>query len=286
MLEVEGCSVNFGGIRALRDVSIKVSELEIVGIIGPNGAGKTTLFDVISGFRKPDAGQVRFRGVDITGFPDHQRAAAGIARSFQNLGFIRGATVRTNLLAAEHLGARYSATAGILGFPATWADERRLSRRAGTLAEILGLTPLLDHEVDGLPYGLLKRVELAAVLATDPDLVLLDEPTSGMGPAETDDFAAKLLELRRAFQLTVLMIEHHVPFVRAVPSRGGSGLPRHGAAVVAARPPDRRGPAGRGGPPPGPLRDRAPPERPRPARSLVRGVRGGAPGAPRPERSG
>src|SRR5437667_253028 len=126
MLEVEGCSVNFGGIRALRDVSIKVRELEIVGI---------------------------------------------------------------------------------LGFPATWADERRLSRRAGTLAEILGLTPLLDHEVDGLPYGLLKRVELAAVLATDPDLVLLDEPTSGMGPAETDDFAAKLLELRRAFQLTVLMIE-------------------------------------------------------------------------------
>jgi branched-chain amino acid transport system ATP-binding protein len=216
MLEVEDCSVNFGGVRALRDVSIKVSELEIVGIIGPNGAGKTTLFDVISGFRRPDAGQVRFRGVDITAWPDHQRAAAGIARSFQNVGLIRGATVRTNLLAAEHLGARYSATAGILGLPATWAEERRLSRRAGTLAAILGLTGLLDHEVDGLPYGLLKRVELAAVLATDPDLVLLDEPTSGMGPAEIDDFAAKLLELRRVFQLTVLMIEHHVPFVSAV----------------------------------------------------------------------
>ena len=216
MLEVEGCSVNFGGIRALHDVSVKVSELEIVGIIGPNGAGKTTLFDVISGFRKPDAGRVRFRGVDITGFPAHQRAAAGIARSFQNVGLIRGATVRTNLLAAEHLGARYSATAGILALPSSWADERRLSRRAGTLAEILGLTGLLDYEVDGLPYGLLKRVELAAVLATDPDLLLLDEPTSGMGPAEIDDFAAKLLELRRAFQLTVLMIEHHVPFVSAV----------------------------------------------------------------------
>jgi ABC-type branched-subunit amino acid transport system ATPase component len=216
MLEVQGCSVNFGGIQALHDVSIKVTELEIVGIIGPNGAGKTTLFDVISGFRKPDAGEVRFRGVDITALPPHQRAAAGIARSFQNVGLIRGATVRTNLLAAEHLGAQYSATAGILGLPATWGDERRLSRRAGTLAEILGLTGLLDHEVDGLPYGLLKRVELAAVLATDPDLILLDEPTSGMGPAEIDDFAAKLVELRRVFQLTVLMIEHHVPFVAAV----------------------------------------------------------------------
>ena len=216
MLEVDGCSVSFGGVQALQDVSLLVSELEIVGIIGPNGAGKTTLFDVISGFRRPDAGRVRFRGIDVTDLPAHRRAAAGMARAFQNVGLIRGATVRTNLLAAEHLTARYSATAGILGLPGTWSDERRLSERAGTLAEILGLTSLLDHEVDGLPYGLLKRVELAAVLATDPELLLLDEPTSGMGPAETDDFAAKLLELRRAFQLTVLMIEHHVPFVSAV----------------------------------------------------------------------
>ncbi|HYH49980.1 MAG TPA: ATP-binding cassette domain-containing protein [Acidimicrobiia bacterium] len=216
MLEVDGCSVSFGGVQALQDVSLLVSELEIVGIIGPNGAGKTTLFDVISGFRRPDAGRVRFRGIDVTDLPSHRRAAAGMARAFQNVGLIRGTTVRTNLLAAEHLTARYSATAGILGLPGTWSDERRLSERAGTLAEILGLTGLLDHEVDGLPYGLLKRVELAAVLATDPELLLLDEPTSGMGPAETDDFAAKLLELRRAFQLTVLMIEHHVPFVSAV----------------------------------------------------------------------
>jgi branched-chain amino acid transport system ATP-binding protein len=183
MLEVDGVSVSFGGIRALYDVSLLVSELEIVGIIGPNGAGKTTLFDVISGFRRPGEGRVRFRGVDVTDFPAHERAAAGMARAFQNVGLIRGATVRTNLLAAEHLGARYSATAGILGLPATWADERRLSQRAQTLAEILGISGLLDRNVDGLSYGMLKHVELAAVLATDPDLVLLDEPTSGMGPA-------------------------------------------------------------------------------------------------------
>ncbi|HEY4411305.1 MAG TPA: ATP-binding cassette domain-containing protein [Acidimicrobiia bacterium] len=216
MLEVEGCSVSFGGIRALRDVSVEVGELEIVGIIGPNGAGKTTLFDVISGFRRPDAGRVRFRGVDVTDLPAHQRAAAGMARAFQNVGLIRGATVRTNLLAAEHLAARYTATAGILGLPATWADERRLSRRAETLAEILGLTYVLDRKVDGLPYGILKHIELAAVLATDPDLVLLDEPTSGMGPGETAAFADVLRELRRSFQITVLMIEHNVPFVSAV----------------------------------------------------------------------
>jgi branched-chain amino acid transport system ATP-binding protein len=216
MLEVDGISVSFGGVQALRDVSLLVSELEIVGIIGPNGAGKTTLFDVINGFRRPDTGRVRFRGIDVTDLPAHRRAAAGMARAFQNVGLIRGTTVRTNLLAAEHLTARYSATAGILGLPGTWSDERRLSERAKALAEILGLTGLLDHAVDGLPYGLLKRVELAAVLATDPEILLLDEPTSGMGPAETDDFAAKLLELRRVFQLTVLMIEHCVPFVSAV----------------------------------------------------------------------
>jgi len=216
MLEVDGVCVSFGGIRALHDVSLLVSELEIVGIIGPNGAGKTTLFDVISGFRRPGAGRVRFRGHDVTNLPAHDRAAAGMARAFQNVGLIRGATVRTNLLAAEHLGARYSATAGILGLPATWAEERRLSDRAQTLAEMLGISGLLDREVDGLPYGMMKHVELAAVLATDPDLVLLDEPTSGMGPAETAAFAATLLELRRTFQLTILMIEHHVPFVSAV----------------------------------------------------------------------
>src|SRR6185295_9180276 len=209
-------TVNFGGIRALYDVSVAVGELEIVGIIGPNGAGKTTLFDVINGFRKPDGGRVRFRGADITSLPAHQRAAAGMARAFQNVGLIRGATVRTNLLAAEHLAARYSATAGLLGLPATFADERRLSQRAETLTGILGLSGLLERDVDGLPYGVLKRVELGAVLATDPDLVLLDEPTSGLGPGESDAFAAVLLELRRTFGLTILMIEHNVPFVSDV----------------------------------------------------------------------
>src|SRR5262245_4797551 len=135
MLEVEGVSVSFGGVQALRDVSLLVRELEIVGIIGPNGAGKTTLFDVINGFRRPDEGRVRFRGIDVTDLPAHRRAAAGMGRAFQNVGLIRGATVRTNLLAAEHLTARYSATAGILGLPGTWSDERRLSERASALAE-------------------------------------------------------------------------------------------------------------------------------------------------------
>lgn len=216
MLDVSGASVRFGGVQALRDVSIAVSEFEIAGIIGPNGAGKTTLFDVISGFRKPQAGRVRFRGVDMTSRPAHVRSEAGMGRTFQNIGLIHGATVRVNLLAAQHLAAGYSAVAGILGLPHTYAHERELSRRAEALAEILGLSELMDRDIDGLPYGVLKCVELAAVLATDPDLLLLDEPTSGMGPGESAAFATALLELRRTFRLTVLMIEHNVPLVMGV----------------------------------------------------------------------
>ena len=213
MLEVSGCSVRFGGVQALRDVSLSIREGEIVGIVGPNGAGKTTLFDVISGFRRPDEGTVRYRGRDVTRLPAHARTAAGIARTFQNLGLVRGATVRTNLLAAQHLAAGYSAPAGILGLPATFDREARLSRRADALADILGLSALMDRKVDELPYGVFKRVEVAAALATDADLVLLDEPTSGMGPEEAHQFGDQLLQMRDQFSLSILMIEHHVPLV-------------------------------------------------------------------------
>jgi branched-chain amino acid transport system ATP-binding protein len=216
VLDVSGVSVRFGGVQALQEVSFRASEGEIVGIIGPNGAGKTTLFDVVSGFRKPDRGRVFFKGRDITGYPAHARVSGGLARTFQNVGLVKGASVRANLLTAQHLAAGYTAPAGILGLPGSYLSEGRLSRRADALASILGLGGLMDQDVDGLPYGVLKCVELAAVLATDPDLVLLDEPTSGMGPSESDAFAEAILELRRTFRLTIVMIEHDVPLVARV----------------------------------------------------------------------
>jgi len=216
VLEVQRCSIRFGGVQAARDVSLKAGEWEIVGVIGPNGAGKTTTFNVISGFYRPDEGCVRFKGRDVTGLGVHQRTALGMGRTFQNVGLVKGSTVRENLLTAQHLEAGYSALAGMLGLPSTFAAERRLRARAEALAGILGLTPLLDTRVAGLPYGVLKRVELGAVLATDPDLLLLDEPTSGMGPEEAHAFGAMLLGLRSEFDLTVVMIEHHVPLVAQV----------------------------------------------------------------------
>ena len=213
VLEARNCSIRFGGVQALGDVTLRAGEWEIVGVIGPNGAGKTTLFNVITGFYKPDQGAVFYQGRDVTPLEVHERAALGMGRTFQNVGLVKGSTVRENLLSAQHLAAGYGVLAGMLGAPHTFAAERRLAARAEALAEMLSLTALLDTRVAGLPYGILKRVELAAVLATDPDVLLLDEPTSGMGPEEAHAFGRTLLDLRKEFELTVVMIEHHVPLV-------------------------------------------------------------------------
>jgi len=216
LLETNSLSIRFGGVQAASDVSVKIGEWEIVGIIGPNGAGKTTTFNMITGFYKPNIGRVRYRGEDITDLPVHKRAALGIGRTFQNVGLVKGATVRDNLITAQHLQASYGALPAMLGSPDAFASERTLKAQADDILEVLGLARLADTRVAGLPYGDLKRVEVATVLATDPDLLLLDEPTSGMGPEEAHAFGDTLLALRRDFGLTVLMIEHHVPLVVSV----------------------------------------------------------------------
>ena len=213
VLEAQHLSIRFGGVQANRDVSVKIHEHEIVGVIGPNGAGKTTLFNMITGFYTPNAGRVVYRGRDVTGCGVHERAAMGIGRTFQNVGLVKGATVRENMLTAQHLKARYSLLSGMLGTPAVAATERGMRARADALAGALGLGDLLDTQVAGLPYGTLKRVEIATVLATDPDVLLLDEPSSGMGPEEAHQLGDTLLGLRRDFALSIAMIEHHVPLV-------------------------------------------------------------------------
>jgi branched-chain amino acid transport system ATP-binding protein len=213
VLETRSCSIRFGGVQAARDVSITIGEWEIVGIIGPNGAGKTTTFNMITGFYTPNEGSVWYKGRDVTGLGVHERTALGMGRTFQNVGLVKGSTVRENLLSAQHLRAEYATLAGMLGVPRTFVEEAKLRRRAAALVEILELGDLLDTRVAGLPYGVLKRVEVATVLATDPDVLLLDEPSSGMGPEEAHHLGDTLLELRREFGLSIAMIEHHVPLV-------------------------------------------------------------------------
>src|SRR5438270_469729 len=179
VLEARDLSIRFGGLQAAREVTIHVDEFEIVGIIGPNGAGKTTTFNMITGFYTPDSGSVWYRGRDITQLKVHERAALSIGRTFQNVGLVKGSTVRENLLTAQHLSARYGIVGGMIGSPVAVDEERIMRRRADALLEVLQLGRLADTRVAGLPYGDLKRVEIATVLATDPEVLLLDEPSSG-----------------------------------------------------------------------------------------------------------
>src|SRR3954462_8103196 len=184
VLETRDVSIRFGGLQALRDVSVRVGEFEIVGLIGPNGAGKTTIFNCITGFYNPQQGKVIFKGHDVSDLPPHERSALGMGRTFQNVGLVKTATVLENMKTAQHSAIEYGAVAGMVGMPLTITTERALERRADAILEILNLGHLRNRPVQGLPYGVLKRVESATALATDPGLLMLDEPGSGMGPEE------------------------------------------------------------------------------------------------------
>ena len=216
VLEIQDTGIRFGGLVALDGVNINVPEWEIVGLIGPNGAGKTTLFNCIMGLYTPNTGDVRYRGQSISLLPTHRRVEKGIGRTFQNIGLVRGLTVLENFMVAQHPRIAYGAIGALFGSPRSFSEEKKLRANALEVLDFIGLAHLADSKLDGLPYGTLKLIEIGTVLATDPDLLLLDEPTSGMGPEEAHDFGERLLELRKTLNLTVLMIEHHVPLVVGV----------------------------------------------------------------------
>jgi branched-chain amino acid transport system ATP-binding protein len=216
VLEVSGLSIRFGGLQALQDLDLVVNEYEIVGLIGPNGAGKTTAFNCITGFYTPTSGTVRYRDEDVTRLPPYKKAALGFGRTFQNVGMVKSSTVLENMKTAQHAAVGYSVLSGLAGSGAASREERKLDDRSMAILDMLGLADLRDTRVGGLSYGTLKLLELGCALATDPDILLLDEPTSGMGPEESNQLGERLLELRREFGLTMLVIEHHVPLVLRV----------------------------------------------------------------------
>jgi branched-chain amino acid transport system ATP-binding protein len=213
VLDVVDVSIRFGGLQALADVSLKVHDAEIVGLIGPNGAGKTTAFNCITGFYTPNQGRVLFQGDEVTGLPVHERARKGMGRTFQQVGLVKGATVLENVVTAQHAQVQYGAVAGILGAPAANSEDAELRARGLEILDLVGLAHLAHERVAGLPYGTMKNVEMAAVLATDPSILMLDEPSSGMGPEEAHRLGDTLLRLRDEIGIPILMIEHHVPLV-------------------------------------------------------------------------
>jgi branched-chain amino acid transport system ATP-binding protein len=216
VLEVRDLSIRFGGLQALDSVDIAVNEWEIVGLIGPNGAGKTTAFNCITGFYRPDTGSVRYRGADVTRVPPHTKAAMGFGRTFQNVGMVKSSTVLENLKTAQHAKVAYDVASGLLGGGRPRREERDLAERADAILELLDLQDIRNAMVGGLSYGTLKLLELGCALATDPEILLLDEPSSGMGPEESHELGDRLLRLRKEFGLTMLLIEHHVPLVLRV----------------------------------------------------------------------
>jgi branched-chain amino acid transport system ATP-binding protein len=213
VLEVRDLSIRFGGLQALDGVDLDVKEWEIVGLIGPNGAGKTTFFNCVMGVYAPTRGSVSYRGGEITTLPTFRRCTLGLGRTFQNVGLVKSLPVLENMLIAQHAKVRYGPVAGMLGLPQTWQEERALRQNALEILSFMGLVEHREARVSKLPYGLQKLTEIAAVLASDPDFLLLDEPTSGMSPEEAHAFGDLLLKLRTELNLTVLMIEHHVPLV-------------------------------------------------------------------------
>ena len=214
LLEIRDVSVSFGGVDALKSVSFSVAPGSITALIGPNGAGKTTMFNVISGFHRPKAGQVLLEGADITRLPTDQRAGRGMARTFQNIALYPGMTVLENIKLGAHAHTRTSVFGAGWFWGAAQAEEVALRQRIEEeIIDFLEIDHIRGHYVSALPYGLLKRVELARALAMRPKVLLLDEPVAGMNHEETEDMARFILDLQEERGITILLVEHDMAMV-------------------------------------------------------------------------
>ncbi len=216
LLEIQDLVLSFGGVVAIDGVTFGVPAGRVVGLIGPNGAGKTSLFNCISRFYEPDAGRIVLDGVDLLRRPGSALAGLGIARTFQELALFPTMSVRENVRLATHARSTAGWLRGALATPGARREQRRGLATADEMLDLLGLSSLAEAPVSGLPYGTLKRVELARALASRPRLLLLDEPASGLAPEELDPFTDLLRDLRERLDLTVLLIEHQMAMVMAL----------------------------------------------------------------------
>jgi branched-chain amino acid transport system ATP-binding protein len=219
VLEVHSMTRRFGGLVAVNNVSFSVHEGEIFGLIGPNGAGKTTLFNLMTGLTPPSSGSLIYRGENITGLRPHRVAAKGIARTFQNIRLFGDLSALQNVLIAQHIHTHSSVLAGVFGLPPAPAEERSIRQRALELLDMVGLADRANQKARNFAYGDQRRLEIARALALKPDILLLDEPAAGMNPAEKQALSAFIRDIRAQFDLTVLLIEHHVPLVMGLCDR-------------------------------------------------------------------
>jgi branched-chain amino acid transport system ATP-binding protein len=215
LLQVSGVSKAFGGVRVIEDLSFEIRAGIVHSIIGPNGAGKTTLLNMLSGIYLPDAGSIRLGGRDITRLPVHRYAAAGIGRTFQNLQVFFNMTALENVMTGRHLREPGSWLAAMLGTPALGRAETACRDTARRLLAQVGLAGLEDARADAMPYGALKRLEIARALAAEPELLLLDEPAAGLNSTEAREIDA-LIKRLAAGRTTVVLVEHNMRLVMEV----------------------------------------------------------------------
>jgi branched-chain amino acid transport system ATP-binding protein len=221
--EIADISLRFGGLQVLDSVSFSVDQGEIVGLIGPNGAGKTTLFDVVSGFHRPAAGHIWFKGVDLVDERPYRRAWLGLGRTFQTARLFQNETVLDAIKTACHRrvegSAVYGTIAAALATPGSIRTENEIDARAREMIARLGLQDYANKLCSELSYGTLRLTELATILAMEPELVLLDEPSSGIAQRETEALGPLLLELREELGATFLLIEHDMPLIMGISDR-------------------------------------------------------------------
>lgn len=218
-LTVESLTVRFGGTVALDGVSFEVAPGSIHAVIGPNGAGKSSTFNVISGLYRPAAGTVRFGEEQLTGLAPHRIAAKGIGRAFQNIALVSHESVTDNIMVGRHRLMRAGFVTSGLWFPTARREEARHRARAREIGEFVGLGGLLDAPAGTLSYGGRKKVELARALASEPRLILLDEPAAGMPAHEKQEIASIVLSIRESLDISVLIVEHDMPLVMGVADR-------------------------------------------------------------------
>ncbi|MGL5034621.1 MAG: ABC transporter ATP-binding protein [Microcystaceae cyanobacterium] len=219
ILETEQITRRFGGLTAVNSVSFAVQEQEIFGLIGPNGAGKTTLFNLITGLIPPTEGKIRCQGELLNHCKPHQIAQKGIARTFQNLRLFANLSVLENVEIAHHLHYRANLIKTIFNLPPTAKEEQKTEQQARELLSLLGLADKAEQLARNLSYGDQRRLEIARALALQPQVLLLDEPAAGMNPSEKGALTDLIRQIRHTFQLTIILIEHHVPLVMGLCDR-------------------------------------------------------------------
>ncbi|QCI28855.1 ABC transporter ATP-binding protein [Caminibacter pacificus] len=219
MLKVDKVTKQFGGVVAIKDVSFEVKPLEIFALVGPNGAGKTTLFNIITGVLEPTSGKVYFKDEDITGLSPVKIVEKGIARTFQNIRLFSSLTVLENVLIGFHNHIEYNFFESLFRLPRFFKQEKIHKEKAMEILKFLGIEQYADYNAKALSYGNQRKVEIARALATEPDLLLLDEPAAGMNPKETDELADTVFKLRSEMEKTILFIEHDMKFVQKIADR-------------------------------------------------------------------